>query len=160
MEAFKDAIMAHAVYYPVVEILSATAIACVIWFGGSNVIHNVTTIGILAAFIQYAQRFFRPIQDFSEKYNILQSAMASSERIFKLLDTPVEITSPAVTKSAEGPGRIEFDHVWIPHRNIPIDTGDGKNGKGATKAAETRAAHTPQQFQEPPWVLQDVSLAM
>src|SRR6266487_2996769 len=97
MEAFKDAIMAHAVYYPVVEILSATAIACVIWFGGSNVIHNVTTIGILAAFIQYAQRFFRPIQDFSEKYNILQSAMASSERIFKLLDTPVEITSPAVT---------------------------------------------------------------
>src|SRR5437763_12183633 len=71
MEAFKDAIMAHAVYYPVVEILSATAIACVIWFGGSNVIHDVTTIGILAAFIQYAQRFFRPIQDFSEKYNIL-----------------------------------------------------------------------------------------
>src|SRR5438046_917578 len=91
MEAFKDAIMAHAVYYPVVEILSATAIACVIWFGGRNVIHNVTTIGILAAFIQYAQRFFRPIQDFSEKYNILQSAMASSEGIFKLLDTPVAI---------------------------------------------------------------------
>src|SRR5207253_3219698 len=119
MEAFKDAIMAHAVYYPVVEILSATAIACVIWFGGSNVIHNVTTIGILAAFIQYAQRFFRPIQDFSEKYNILQSAMASSERIFKLLDTPVEITSPAVTKSAEGPGRIEFDHVWFAYRTIP-----------------------------------------
>src|SRR5438105_6985653 len=81
MEAFKDAIMAHAVYYPVVEILSATAIACVIWFGGSNVIHNVTTIGILAAFIQYAQRFFRPIHDFSEKYNILQSAMASCKRI-------------------------------------------------------------------------------
>src|SRR5438445_7534206 len=106
MEAFKDAIMAHAVYYLVVEILSATAIACLIWFGGSNVIHNVTTIGILAAFIQHAQRFFRPIQDFSEKYNILQSAMASSERIFKLLDTPVEITSPAVIKSAEGPGRI------------------------------------------------------
>src|SRR5438105_83212 len=117
MEAFKDAIMAHAVYYPVIEILSATAIACVIWFGGSNVIHNLTTIGILAAFIQYAQRFFRPIQDFSEKYNILQSAMASSERIFKLLDTPVEITSPAVTKSAEGPGRIEFDHVWFAYRS-------------------------------------------
>src|SRR5437660_1226553 len=127
MEAFKDAIMAHAVYYPVVEILSATAIACVIWFGGSNVIHNVTTIGILAAFIQYAQRFFRPIQDFSEKYNILQSAMASSERIFKLLDTPVEITSPAVTKSAEGPGRIEFDHVWFAYRTIPgnADVGTG-----------------------------------
>src|SRR5436189_526762 len=155
MEAFKDAIMAHAVYYPVVEILSATAIACVIWFGGSNVIHNVTTIGILAAFIQYAQRFFRPIQDFSEKYNILQSAMASSERIFKLLDTPVEITSPAVTKKPEGPGRIEFDHVWFAYRNIPIDTGDGKNGKGATRAGADTHATT-----EPDWVLRDVSFAI
>src|SRR6266576_2360815 len=159
MEAFKDAIMAHAVYYPVVEILSATAIACVIWFGGSNVIHNVTTIGILAAFIQYAQRFFRPIQDFSEKYNILQSAMASSERIFKLLDTPVEITSPAVTKKPEGPGRIEFDHVWFAYRNIPIDTGEGKNGKGAL-AAEERAPHTTKPVLEPDWVLRDVSFAI
>src|ERR1700720_1302560 len=133
MDAFKDAIMAHAVYYPVVEILSATAIACVIWFGGNDVIRGATTIGILAAFIQYAQRFFRPIQDFSEKYNILQSAMASSERIFTLLDTPVEITSPPVTKKPEGPGRIEFEHVWFAYRNIPIDTGDGKNGKGAKR---------------------------
>src|SRR5947207_1895236 len=140
MEAFKDAIMAHAVYYPVVEILSSIAIACVIWFGGSNVIHNVTTIGILAAFIQYAQRFFRPIQDFSEKYNILQSAMASSERIFKLLDTPVEITSPAVTKSAEGPGRIEFDHVWFAYRTIP---GNADVGTGAlARPAEQSSAAT------------------
>src|SRR5438876_10835889 len=123
MDAFKDAIMAHAVYYPVVEILSSIAIACVIWFGGNDVIRGATTIGILAAFIQYAQRFFRPIQDFSEKYNILQSAMASSERIFKLLDTPVEITSPAVTKSAEGPGRIEFDHVWFAYRSSHATNG-------------------------------------
>src|SRR5437870_11319995 len=89
MDAFKDAIMAHAVYYPVVEILSATAVACVIWFGGNDVIRGTATLGMLVAFMQYAQRFFRPIQDLSEKYNILQSAMASSERIFKLLDTPV-----------------------------------------------------------------------
>src|SRR5437762_5313128 len=137
MEAFKDAIMAHAVYYPIVEILSSIAIASVIWFGGSNVIHNVTTIGILAAFIQYAQRFFRPIQDFSEKYNILQSAMASSERIFKLLDTPVEITSPAVTKSAEGPGRIEFDHVWFAYRTIPgnADVGTGAVARPAEQSS-------------------------
>jgi len=159
MDAFKDAIMAHAVYYPVVEILSSTAIACVIWFGGNDVIRGATTIGILAAFIQYAQRFFRPIQDFSEKYNILQSAMASSERIFKLLDTPVEITSPAVTKKPEGPGRIEFDHVWFAYRNIPIDTGDGKNGKGA-RAAEDRATHTTQPLLEPDWVLRDVSFVI
>src|SRR5216110_3136079 len=119
MEAFKDAIMAHAVYYPVVEILSATAIACVIWFGGSNVIHNVTTIGIVVAFIQYAQRFFSPIQDLSEKYNILQSAMASSERIFKLLDTPVEILSPEYPVKVEGRGQITFENVWFAYRRVP-----------------------------------------
>ena len=155
MDAFKDAIMAHAVYYPVVEILSSIAIACVIWFGGNDVIRGASTIGILAAFIQYAQRFFRPIQDFSEKYNILQSAMASSERIFKLLDTPVEITSPAVTKKPEGPGRIEFDHVWFTYRNIPIDTGDGKNGKGASRAGADIHTTT-----EPDWVLRDLSFVI
>jgi ATP-binding cassette subfamily B protein len=137
MDAFKDAIMAHAVYYPVVEVLSATAIACVIWFGGNDVIRNTTTLGVLAAFIQYAQRFFRPIQDFSEKYNILQSAMASSERVFKLLDAPIEITSPEVTKEPEGPGRIEFDQVWFAYRS---DDGD----------------RSPQ----PDWVLRNVSFAI
>src|SRR6059036_3642205 len=162
MEAFKDAIMAHAVYYPVVEILSATAIACVIWFGGSNVIHNVTTIGILAAFIQYAQRFFRPIQDFSEKYNILQSAMASSERIFKLLDTPVEITSPAVTKSAEGPGRIEFDHVWFAYRSSSHATNGGRASSPgvATNILLTGGDARPPQASQPDWVLRNVSFAI
>src|SRR5438309_987306 len=118
MEAFKDAIMAYAVYYPVVEVLSSIAIACVIWFGGRQV-REVASLGVLTAFIQYAQRFFRPIQDMSEKYNILQSAMASSERIFKLVDTPAQITSPAVARTPAGPGRIEFDHVWFAYRNLP-----------------------------------------
>ena len=68
--------------------------------------------------MQYAQRFFRPIQDLSEKYNILQSAMASSERVFKLLDTKPEIVSPATPKVPEGPGRIEFDHVWFAYRTL------------------------------------------
>src|SRR5205823_4727927 len=93
MDAYKDAIMAHAIYYPVVEILSVIAIAAVFWFGGLRVMWGTVTLGILVAFMQYSQRFFRPIQDLSEKYNILQAAMASSERIFKLLDTPAEITS-------------------------------------------------------------------
>ncbi len=132
MDAYKDAILAHAIYYPVVEVLSATAIACVIWFGGNNVLRNITTLGVLIAFMQYAQRFFRPIQDLSEKYNILQSAMASAERVFKLLDTPTEITSPAVVQKPTGPGRIEFDHVWF--------------------AYQTTA--------EPDWVLRDVSFAI
>ncbi len=117
MDAYKDAIMAHAVYYPVVEVLSAVAISAVIWFGGSSVLKGITTLGVLVAFMQYAQRFFKPIQDLSEKYNILQAAMASAERVFKLLDTPAEITSPAVTQKSDGPGRIEFDHVWFSYRN-------------------------------------------
>ena len=185
MDAFKDAIMAHAVYYPVVEILSATAVACVIWFGGYDVIRGTATLGMLVAFMQYAQRFFRPIQDLSEKYNILQSAMASSERIFKLLDTPVEIASPAVTKKPEGPGHIEFDHVWFAYRNIPIDTGDGHKeiggppslGTDSTGTTESRSwpgrAGTPvptwpspakgaraTPTVEPDWVLRDVSFTI
>jgi ATP-binding cassette, subfamily B, multidrug efflux pump len=179
MDAFKDAIMAHAVYYPVVEIFSATAIACVIWFGGNDVIRGATTIGVLAAFIQYAQRFFRPIQDFSEKYNILQSAMAASERVFKLLDTPAEITSPAVTKTPTGPGRIEFDHVWFAYRSTPAEVGDGgKNaGESPTTTQQPRLATgngrvgtglRPVQAEpgsaivstEPDWILRDVSFAI
>jgi ATP-binding cassette subfamily B protein len=119
MDAFKDAIVAHAVYYPIVEVLSATAIASAIWFGGGRVIQGTVTIGILVAFIQYAQRFFRPIQDLSEKYNIVQSAMAACERIFKLLDTPIEIADVAQPTTVEGPGRIEFDHVWFAYRKDP-----------------------------------------
>jgi len=159
MDAFKDAIMAYSVYYPVVEILSAIAIACVIWFGGGDVmrltpvtsvavsfnwktlvafrlVSTVASLGVLVAFIQYALRFFRPIMDFSEKYNILQSAMAASERVFKLLDTPMQVVSPAVTKHPEGPGRIEFDHVWFAYREAE------------------------QSEQAPDWVLRDVTFAI
>jgi ATP-binding cassette subfamily B multidrug efflux pump len=131
MEAFKDAILAYAFYYPVVEVLSSVAIAGVIWFGGGQVILRITTIGVLVAFMQYAQRFFRPIQDLSEKYNILQSAMASSERIFKLLDTPVEVQSPAHAKPVDGPGRIEFDHVWFAYRTVPERDRDGNPNPNA-----------------------------
>src|SRR3954465_3013601 len=116
MDAYKDAILAYALYYPVVEILSSIAIAMVIYFGGFGVLRGAVTIGVLTAFMQYAQRFFRPIQDLSDKYNILQSAMASSERVFKLLDTPVDITSPDQPRKATGAGRIEFDHVWFAYR--------------------------------------------
>src|SRR5690242_2529948 len=145
MEAFKDAILAYAFYYPVVEVLSSIAIACVIWFGGGQVIRGITSIGVLVAFIQYAQRFFRPIQDLSEKYNILQSAMASSERIFKLLDTPPQVVSPAHPKKTAGPGRIDFDHVWFAYRNVPPENKDGQPNPNAG---------------EPDWVLRDVSFTV
>jgi ATP-binding cassette subfamily B multidrug efflux pump len=162
MDAYKDAIMAHAVYYPVVEVLSAIAIASVIWFGGNDVIRNTTTLGVLVAFIQYAQRFFRPIQDLSEKYNILQSAMASSERIFKLLDTPTEISSPAVTKTPDGPGRIEFDHVWFAYRSVPRENDGGHaSSAGVPKTSSPTGADTrPPQAEGPDWVLRDVSFAI
>jgi ATP-binding cassette subfamily B protein len=157
MDAFKDAIMAHAVYYPIVEVLSATAIACVIWFGGNDVIRGATTIGVLAAFIQYAQRFFRPIQDFSEKYNILQSAMAASERVFKLLDTPAEITSPAVTKTPAGPGRIEFEHVWFAYRSARA--AEAASNHVGTGLRPVPAEHS-SAASEPDWVLRDVSFTI
>ena len=162
MDAYKDAILAHAVYYPVVEVLSAIAIASVIWFGGNDVIRSATTLGVLVAFIQYAQRFFRPIQDLSEKYNILQSAMASSERIFKLLDTPAEITPPAVTKSPDGPGRIEFDHVWFAYRNIPTEDDGGRGALPVPLKTSSRTVEDalPPQSGEPDWVLRDVSFAI
>jgi ATP-binding cassette subfamily B protein len=134
MEAFKDAIMAYALYYPVVELLSSIAIACVLWFGGHGVLSGITTLGVLVAFMQYAQRFFRPIQDLSEKFNILQSAMAAAERIFKLLDTEPGIQSPAVEKVPDGPGRIEFDNVWFAYRRVP-KAKDGVEGAGAGNAA-------------------------
>ena len=92
--AFKDAILAYALYYPAVELFSSIAIALVIYAGGRGVMANTVTLGVLVAFMQYSQRFFRPIQDLSEKYNILQAAMAASERVFKLIDTEPEIVSP------------------------------------------------------------------
>ena len=98
--------------------------------------------GILIAFNQYAQRFFRPIQDLSEKYNILQSAMASSERIFKLLDTPAEIAAPVSPKEREGPGRIEFDHVWFAYRTMaqPAAEAASKGESGGVRQQPTRAS--------------------
>ncbi len=162
MDAYKDAIMAHAVYYPVVEVLSAIAIASVIWFGGNDVIRNTTTLGVLVAFIQYAQRFFRPIQDLSEKYNILQSAMASSERIFKLLDTPTEIISAAVTKTPNGPGRIEFDHVWFAYRSVLRENDGGHaSSAGVLKTSSPTATDArPPRAEDADWVLRDVSFAI
>ena len=160
MEAFKDAILAYSVYYPFVEILSAIAIASIIWFGGNDVIRGVATIGVLVAFMQYAQRFFRPIQDLSEKYNILQSAMAAGERVFKLLDTKIEVTSPAITKQPQGPGRIEFDHVWFSYN--ASGQGGGETGVLARPEGAAGQAGTPvaPPAKDPDWVLRDVSFVL
>jgi ATP-binding cassette, subfamily B, multidrug efflux pump len=117
-KAWSDAIFAYALYYPIVEFLSSTAIALVVWRGGFSVLHGAVTLGVLIAFMQYAQRFFRPIQDLSEKYNILQAAMAASERIFKLLDSEPAIVSPAHPVSGDGSGRVEFRNVWFTYQRL------------------------------------------
>jgi ATP-binding cassette subfamily B protein len=110
-----ESIFYYAVFYPAIEAVSALASALILWYGGGGVLRGTLTLGALAAFLQYSQRFFRPISDMSEKFNVLQSAMASSERIFKLLDEPVAIASPAVpTRRPPGAkGHIRFEHVWF-----------------------------------------------
>src|ERR1700692_4260868 len=185
MEAFKDAILSYSVYYPVVEILSSIAVASIIWFGGNeilrhmsvsslsivfpkkgmpsiHVVQNLMTIGVLVAFMQYAQRFFRPIQDLSEKYNILQSAMAAGERVFKLLDTKIEVTSPAVTKRPQGLGRIEFDHVGCAYGSRSAagprsDASSAPRWAGATVSVPEQVSSDES---EPDWVLRDVNFVV
>jgi ATP-binding cassette, subfamily B, multidrug efflux pump len=139
-QAWTDAIFAYAWYYPVVEFLSSTAIALVLWLGGIAILHNTAflraadaaglhpdrasgffgavTIGVLIGFIQYAQRFFRPIMDLSEKYNILQAAMAASERVFKLIDTEPTIVSPNNPIPGNASGSIEFRNVWFTYQPL------------------------------------------
>jgi len=120
MLAWRDAILAYALFYPAVEFLSFATIALIFWDGGNRILHGALTIGVLIEFTMYAQRFFRPIQDLSEKFNILQSAMAASERIFKLLDEPVTIQSdPNAVPLLQPRGEIEFRNVWFSYRNVP-----------------------------------------
>jgi ATP-binding cassette subfamily B multidrug efflux pump len=120
-----DSIFYYAVFYPAIEAVSTLAAALIIWYGGGSVMGGTLTLGALVAFLQYSQRFFRPISDMSEKFNVLQAAMASSERIFKLLDEPVAIESPAQPvrrpfDSAQGKpaaGHIVFDNVWFAYKD-------------------------------------------
>src|SRR5204862_5435080 len=114
-----DGILAYSWFYPAIELLSSVAIALIIWYGGGKVIQGALTLGSLVAFIQYSRRFFQPIADMSEKYNILQSAMASSERLFKLVDTPARVLNPenAVRPSTAAQGDIEFRNVWFAYND-------------------------------------------
>jgi ATP-binding cassette subfamily B protein len=147
MEAFKDSIMAYGLFYPAVEFLGVLAIAIIIYYGGGMAMLGTLTVGTAIAFIQYSQRFFRPIQDLSDKYNILQSAMASSERIFKLLDTPTGIHDPVQPRPLASPqGRVEFRQVSFayrdPHRVIEnvsftIEPGETVAVVGHTGAGKT-----------------------
>ena len=145
-DANLDSIFYYATFYPAVEFLGALAMALIIWFGGGWSLQGTLTLGSLVAFLQYSQRFFRPISDLSEKFNILQAAMASSERIFGLLDTPVVLASPVPGRRPTGPGRITFEHVWFAYRDedyvlrdvsFAVDPGERVGIVGATGAGKT-----------------------
>jgi ATP-binding cassette subfamily B multidrug efflux pump len=112
-----QSIFYYAVFYPAIELISALAGALIIWYGGGWVMTGTLTLGSLVAFLQYSQRFFRPISDMSEKFNLLQAAMASSERIFALLDTPVTVESPAAPKRSVAAGHIKFENVWFAYKD-------------------------------------------
>lgn len=144
--AFIRTIFYFAVFFPLVELISAIALALIIYRGAFYIQHQLVTFGILIAFIQYAQRFFRPISDLSEKYNILQSALAASERIFKLLDTQPEIVSPRNGyRSGELHKGIEFRDVWFAYQdeyvlqqiNLTIPAGQRYGLVGHTGAGKT-----------------------
>ncbi len=114
-----ESIFYYAAFYPAIEIVSALAGALIIWVGGGWVLSHTLTLGSMVAFLLYSQRFFRPISDMSEKFNLLQAAMASSERVFGLLDEPITIESPKtpVPRPSDAPGHIVFDHVWFAYTN-------------------------------------------
>jgi ATP-binding cassette, subfamily B, multidrug efflux pump len=115
LDAHLRSITYYALFFPVIEALTSVAMALILWYGGGATLRDATTLGTVAAFLQYGRRFFRPIQDLSEKYNIVQGAMASSERIFDLLDTEPEIRDPDVPLHLPRPprGDIEFRDVWF-----------------------------------------------
>jgi ATP-binding cassette subfamily B multidrug efflux pump len=117
MEAYKNTVLAYGWFYPIVEFLSYLSLAAILTYGGYTSRAGGPSLGVIVAFLQFGLRFFRPIQDLSEKYNILQGAMAAAERVFKLLDTPAGIVTP--TEPVEFPdetGPIEFDHVWFAYQ--------------------------------------------
>jgi ATP-binding cassette subfamily B protein len=146
MLAWRDAILAYALFYPGVEFLSFATIALIFWTGGLRILDGTLTLGVLTAFTMYAQRFFRPIQDLSEKFNILQSAMAASERIFKLLDEPVTIESRAdAQRMTAARGEIEFRNVWFSYRRVSRPV-----------LADPEKKNAPEPSDED-WVLRDVS---
>jgi ATP-binding cassette subfamily B protein len=151
MEAYKETIIAYAWFYPAVEFLALLAIAALLARGGWQVRHGTLSMGVLAAFFQYASRIFRPIQDLSEKYNVLQGALAAAERIFALLDEPVRVTPPAATKPFPAPpAAIEFDHVWFAYQDqdwvlrdvcLRIEPGETLAVVGHTGAGKTTLAN-------------------
>ncbi|MCY4398940.1 MAG: ABC transporter ATP-binding protein [Gemmatimonadetes bacterium] len=161
----------YALFFPVIQLLTAVALALIIWYGGGAMIQGAVTIGVLAAFLDYARRFFRPIQDLSEKYNLLQGAMASSERIFRLMDREPgirEVADPALF-AADAPGEIRFENVWFAYggRERPAEghegggPGEGGEGReGGVRDERRGVAEGTAGAEDPDWVIRDLSFTV
>ena len=119
LHANLDTVFYYGVFYPLVSLIAAGGSAVIIWYGGGQVIQNAITLGTLVAFLQYTDRLWQPIQGLSEKYNILQTAIVASERIFNLLDTPGNVYEPVARSQSipRAPGRIEFRNVWFAYND-------------------------------------------
>ncbi len=152
-----DSIFYYAVFYPVIELIETVGVALIVWYGGGQVIRGTLSIGALIAFFTYSQRFYEPISDLSEKYNILQAAMAASERIFKLLDTPVKILDRGRRDAGELRS-IEFRNVWFAYnepewvlKNVSfrVERGERVAVVGHTGAGKTTVTALLLRFYEP-----------
>jgi ATP-binding cassette subfamily B protein len=157
-DAHVQNIFYYAVFFPAVEVIGAFAIALILWYGGSGILAGAVTFGVVVAFIQYAERFYQPVRDLSEKYNMLQSAMVASERIFELLDAPPAIAEPRAPRAiGRLRGEVEFDRVWFAYqgedwvlRDVSFRVAPGEKVAivGATGAGKTTIANLLCRFYE------------
>ena len=146
-EQNKKSVFYYAIFFPVVELLGAIAVGLIIWYGGGQVVQRAISVGVVISFIQFTEMFFRPIRDLAEKYNVLQTAMASSERIFELLDRKTDIIdNPDAMEIHDIKGQIEFRNVWFAYNvedlvlkniNFKINAGEKVAFVGATGAGKT-----------------------
>lgn len=148
----------YALFYPLVELLGAVAMAAVVWYGGGGILRGTLTFGALVAFLQYAQKLFRPIRDMAEKYSLLQAAMASGERLIALLDEPEPAADPVRTDLPEPRGEVEFRDVWFRYApgewvlqgvSFHVEGGRRLALVGATGAGKTTIASLLGRFYEP-----------